>query len=421
MHAEVISIGDELTSGQRLDTNSQWLSERLGELGVRVLYHTTVADDLDANVRVFSTAAERADVIVATGGLGPTADDLTREALAAVTGRELVLNEGVLEFIRGLFARFGRTMPERNRVQALFPAGSRIIPNLHGTAPGIDVEILRPGRGPARIFALPGVPAEMFEMWAATVEPSIAEFVGARRVIRHRRVKCFGAGESHVEQMLPDLIRRGRDPSVGITVSGAVITLRITAQGETPDACFLSMEPTVATIKECLGELVYGEEEDELQNAVGRLLTSQKLSLTTVEWGSAGLIAEWLEAASACKPYFQGGLVVNNREMLSHVLGDSFQPADGQNVISSEFAQSMAEACRQRMQSDLALAVSDIPPLTAQSDASQRVYFALATPGGTVVRSASHVSHPSILKERTARQALNMLRLALLRENFGLE
>ena len=146
MLAEVISIGDELTSGQRLDTNSQWLSTRLGELGVEVRYHTTVADDLDANVRVFREAIERADIVVATGGLGPTADDLTRDALAATIGQPLVLDAASLAHIEGLFARRRRPMPESNRLQAMFPSGSRVIPNPTGTAPGIDLEV---PRGPA--------------------------------------------------------------------------------------------------------------------------------------------------------------------------------------------------------------------------------------------------------------------------------
>ncbi|HXT58752.1 MAG TPA: competence/damage-inducible protein A, partial [Pirellulales bacterium] len=169
MIAEVISIGDELTSGQRLDTNSQWLSQRLGEIGVPVLYHTTVADDLEANVRVFRQAVERADVVIATGGLGPTADDLTREALAQLIGAELVLDDASLAHIRALFSRRKREMPERNLVQAMFPAGARVVFNPHGTAPGIDLEVPPPLGRPSRIFALPGVPAEMIEMWDETV------------------------------------------------------------------------------------------------------------------------------------------------------------------------------------------------------------------------------------------------------------
>src|SRR3954454_1463972 len=158
MRAEIIAIGDELTSGQRLDTNSQWISERLGEIGVPVAFHTTVGDDLENNIAVFRTAIDRAEIVISTGGLGPTADDLTRDAIAAAAGVELVQDAGALEHIQNLFARRKRAMPERNKLQAQFPRGSQVVPNPEGTAPGIDFTVPRPGRAPCRIFALPGAP-----------------------------------------------------------------------------------------------------------------------------------------------------------------------------------------------------------------------------------------------------------------------
>ncbi len=259
MRAEIIAIGDELSTGQRLDTNSQWLAERLTELGVDVMFHTTVGDDLEANVAVFRTAIDRADVVVSTGGLGPTADDLTREAIAAATGVDLVQDEASLAHIRSLFARRGfGSMPERNVVQAMFPRGSRPVANPHGTAPGIDMTIPRECCAPCRLFALPGVPAELFVMWRETVAPAILAAQTTRRVTIHRRIKCFGAGESKLEAMLPDMIRRGREPRVGITVSDATITLRITASGPDEAACRRLIAPTEAQIRELLGVLVFG-------------------------------------------------------------------------------------------------------------------------------------------------------------------
>ena len=290
MIAEVISIGDELTSGQRLDTNSQWISERLGEIGVRVMYHTTVADDLAANVRVFREAAERVDIVVATGGLGPTADDLTREVLAEVVGQPLELREAVLVSIRALFARRKREMPERNIVQAKFPRGARVVPNPHGTAPGVDLDVPRNSRPACRIIALPGVPAELFEMWRETVGPALARHVGAKRVVRHQRIKCFGVGESDLEQMLPDLIRRGRDPSVGITVSEATITLRITALGDSDGDCRQRMAPTIATIHDHLGSLVFGQEDDELEHSVARQLAVRGQTVAVLDLMGVGRV-----------------------------------------------------------------------------------------------------------------------------------
>src|SRR5438034_2736805 len=232
MRAEIISIGDELTTGQRLDTNSQWLAERLLEIGVPVAFHTTVGDQLADNVLVFREACERAEIIVATGGLGPTADDLTRQALAELAGVPPFQDDASLAHIKALFARRKREMPPANVAQAQFPQGSRPIFNPHGSAPGIDMSVARGRDKPTRIFALPGVPAEMKEMWAASVGPAIQSLLGVKKTIAHYRIKCFGIGESDLEAMLPNLIARDRYPTVGITVSQATITLRVTAKGE---------------------------------------------------------------------------------------------------------------------------------------------------------------------------------------------
>lgn len=412
--AEVISIGDELTSGQRLDTNSQWLSERLGELGIRVVYHTTVADDLAANVGVFRAAAERVDVVIATGGLGPTADDLTREALAAVLGVDLVLHEEVVEHIRGLFARFGRHMPERNRVQAMFPAGTTVIDNPAGTAPGIQAEVARPGKPPCQVFALPGVPAEMQQMWQATVAAELARLFGTARVIRHRRIKCFGISESEVEERLPGLIERGRTPTVGITVSAATITLRITAAGATAEECQALAAPTEREIRAALGHVVFGEEEDELENAVARLLVDQRKTLATVEWGTGGLVADRLHEVLHAREEYLGGLIVPSARALSKLLGVPPVLISEHGPVSAEVADAMVRGCRDRTDADLALAVSQFPDLESTDKEARRLFVAVASADGVTVRSAPHFGHPSILKTRAAKQALNMVRLALL-------
>ncbi|MFN9877744.1 MAG: competence/damage-inducible protein A, partial [Planctomycetota bacterium] len=177
LKVEIISIGDEMTTGQRLDTNSQWLSQRCCELGLEVAFHTTVGDEAADNVAVFEQAIRRADLIVVTGGLGPTADDLTRSCLATVAGVELVRDPQSVAHIESLFQRASRPMPASNLVQADFPAGSRVIPNTQGTAPGIDLQVEREGRR-ARFFCLPGVPAEMFEMWHNWVAPEINQLFG---------------------------------------------------------------------------------------------------------------------------------------------------------------------------------------------------------------------------------------------------
>lgn len=418
MRAEIVSIGDELTSGQRLDTNSQWLSQRLYELGVQVLFHTTVADDLEANIAAFRQAVDRVDVVIATGGLGPTADDLTREVLAKLTGTELLLNETALDHIRALFARRHRDMPERNVVQALFPAGSRMIDNPHGTAPGISMEVQRSQGGTAQVYALPGVPAEMMEMWQASVAPDLVQLGAGRRIIRHRAIRCFGVGESHLEQMLPDLIRRGRTPSVGITVSNATITLRITAEGTSPDECATMIEPTVATIRECLGDIIFGDEEDELEHSVGRLLTARGERLATIEWGTAGLIAHWLGETKEARECWLGGMVVQSEELAMRWLqqaGNEPAVLDWQNA-AAEAVENLALECLRRTGSDWALSVGPFPADDPQSPQPGQWHCAVAraTAAPTVKCAAfTFAGHPAILKPRAGKQALNLLRLEI--------
>ncbi|MFO0869453.1 MAG: CinA family nicotinamide mononucleotide deamidase-related protein [Pirellulales bacterium] len=406
MLAEIISIGDELTSGQRLDTNSQWLALRLSELGVVTGYHTTVADDQAANVRVLREAFERADLIISTGGLGPTADDLTRQALAESVGVELELDVPSLEHIQSMFARRQREMPPANRVQALFPRGSRIVPNPHGTAPGIDLTIPRGARQPARIFCLPGVPAEMKEMWNATVAPAIQLALGPeRRVIRQQVIKCFGVGESDLERMLPDLIRRGRDPQVGITVSQATISLRITAVAESPAACEARIAPTVETIYGCLGNLVYGTGDEELQHVVVRRLGQLGRTVATIESGTRGLLAWWLGNTAGDSGVYRGGQLIHDRRT-----GPDSAEAAAAEVVE------WAQRARTQFSTDFGLAVGPFPPPAEAAAAAGQVHVALASPTAVKSFAFSLAGHPDILLSRTAKQALNVLRLELAAE-----
>ena len=291
--AEVIAIGDELTTGYRLDTNSRWISQQLCDLGINVMYHSTVGDDLDANIDVFAVAANRADVIVCTGGLGPTADDLTRHAIAQMAGVELELYDDQLKHLEAFFARRGRTMTPSNKIQAHFPAGAIVVPNPEGTAPGIEFKTTHT-KTPATIFALPGVPAEMKQMFAATVERKLMELTGEVNVIHHHVIRCFGSGESHIESLLPDLVKRGRDPLVGITASGGTISLRLTTRAQSVDQCLEKMAETQATIESLLGDLVFGYNDDLLETVVANKLRLAEATLAIHDAGLNGDVAAML-------------------------------------------------------------------------------------------------------------------------------
>jgi len=315
MRAEVIAIGDELTTGQRLDTNSQWISRELAVLGIPTAFHTTTTDSLDDGLEAFRTAVERVDVVIATGGLGPTADDLTRDVLALVAGEPLELCPRALAAVEARFARRGVPMPESNRRQALFPRTSRAIPNPEGTAPGIDIEIPRRSHGTSRVFALPGVPGEMKAMWAATVLPALATGRPDAATMRFRRIKCFGAGESAIEALLPDLIHRGRDPLVGITAHEATITLRIVAHGIDEAACLAKIAPTERLIRDALGDLVYGVEDEEIEDATLAAMNGAGATLATAEIGTRGQVAALCADGAARGPAacLRAGLVLPER------------------------------------------------------------------------------------------------------------
>ncbi|MBQ9127062.1 MAG: hypothetical protein IJY15_04790 [Thermoguttaceae bacterium] len=331
--AEIISIGDEITSGAILDTNAQYLSRSLSEIGVRVLYHSTLGDDFDAMTGAFARAFRRAEVVVVTGGLGPTQDDLTRQVAAQTLGGELTFDPDSFAHIERLFARRGRAMTESNKIQAYFPAGAQVIFNPNGTAPGFYYEgsrsqlsdIKSPTQNDAAsrssetvsspqtlktqtdvlkdFIALffPGVPAEMREMWngpngRAAVERFAERLLdGARPVYRSKTIRTFGAGESALEARLPNLIARDRVPTVGITAKESVISLRILAEGATEADCERQIEETSKFIYERAGEFVFGEEDEMLQSVVSRVLRAQCLKVGVLEWGTRGLLASKIE------------------------------------------------------------------------------------------------------------------------------
>ncbi len=414
MNAEVIAIGDEIVAGQLVDTNSAWLSQRLEELGYRVGFHTVVGDELEPLAAVFRQAIERSEVVVATGGLGPTADDLTRDALALATGRPLALEPQALEHICGLFARRGRSMPEQNRRQALFPQGSRVVPNPQGTAPGIELTVPRAGRPDCRVFALPGVPAEMHEMWQAHVVPRLSPGAGSGRVIFHHRLKCFGAGESQIEAMLPDLVRRGRSPRVGITASQATITLRVSAEGPDQTACRAAIEPTLTTIRRCLGELVFGQDEDELHDVVLRQLEQAGQTLATAEWGTSALLTQWLAGARTTAGPYLGGLVAAGDKLPRPLAALAGTHPTAPDAGGGAWATMAAQHLRLDFGATYGLAVQG-DRLLPEAKKPPRAFIALAGPQRVATHTIRLATHPATMQAYLAKSALNLLRLELLK------
>ncbi len=388
--AEIIAIGDELTSGFRLDTNSQWLAQQLGDLGVVVLHHSTVGDDMDANVDVFRHAFTRADLIITTGGLGPTADDLTRQALAKAAGVELELHDDQLEHLKAFFTRRGRTMTPSNEIQAHFPAGAKVVPNPEGTAPGIELGYRSKERA-TFVFCLPGVPAEMKQMFAQTLQKRIKDITGETQIIHHHVVRCFGSGESHIESLLPDLVKRGRDPQVGITASRGTISLRLTTKADSIAECLKIMAPTLKTIDGCLGDLVFGFNDDTLESVVAARYVEARKTISITDAGMLGAPGVLLKQSAA--------------PLVAAEIAD-FEK-DGVTTRAVEILE--------RSGSDVGVAIGPIERDEAIVAAGESKYVvAVATKGSDDVKTHEFMfsGHSAIRETLANKRVLNVLRLA---------
>jgi nicotinamide-nucleotide amidase len=405
MRAEIIAIGTELTSGAKLDTNSQWLSLQLADLGIPVHFHSTVADDLEANVDILRIASRRADLVLITGGLGPTLDDLTRDAMARLADVELELHQPSLDQIEQFFRNRGGAMPERNRVQAMIPVGAEPLANPIGTAPGIWMRLPREVRsagsshsleGPCLLAALPGVPSEMKKMFLEQVRPRLA---GGNVVIRRARINCFGIGESHTEELLGELTARGHDPEIGITAHEATITLRMIAQGNSEEECRDKIETASREIRDRLGEYVFGVEDEELEHVVVRELHARGLKLVTMEAGTGGLLAERIAHVEQARSCYLGGMV------LMHCSGDLVE---------------LGENHRRKTGADYVLIVGSEEIRTDhQGHAVSTIPIGLIGPDVEQIQPLTWSGNPAITRSRAYKAALDLLRRHLRQGEAG--
>ncbi len=409
MKAEVITIGDEILRGEIVDSNKALIAERVLGLDIECHYQTSVRDDRADMRFAFEQAAERADVVLVSGGLGPTRDDITTEVMAETFGRELQLDEASLEEIRGFFNRLGREMADVNRKQAYFPTDAEVLANPVGTAPGFMLEHAGASGRTTLFFCMPGVPRELRLMLDEQVLPRIgAHAAGDGRgavFVRARLLKTFGIGESSLEAELADLARDG-DVEIGFRTTFPDNYLRVVARGESAAAADDRIDKTVQAIDERLGDLLYGEGDDTMAIVVGRELERAGATVATAESCTGGGIAERITDVPGSSGWFLGGVVAYANEAKQAMLGVPEAMLAEHGAVSEPVARAMAEGVRARFGSTYGVATTGIsgPGGGSEEKPVGLVYVALACETADGV--ATHVDHFTFPLDRTRHRAL---------------
>ena len=315
--ASIITIGNEILTGHTVNTNAAFIAENLLSIGVSVISEHTVGDQIDPIIKAFRLAADEADLILVTGGLGPTEDDMTRRALAKFLGTDLQLDEELFEKIEDQFKKRGMSMPSNNKRQAFMPKGAAAITNKIGTAAGIRAE--RKGKF---IFVMPGVPYEMKLMFEESILPEIEKLTGKTgdTIKAIHKLNCFGAGESKIAEMLSDLAERSRNPQINYTVDLGAVTIHITAAGSSMEQAKKLADKDEEIISKRLGNLIFSIGESSLEEVVGRLLTEKKKTIATAESCTGGLLAKMITDIAGSSRYFiQGWITYSNSTKISEL------------------------------------------------------------------------------------------------------
>ena len=353
MRVEILAVGTELLLGQIANRNARWMSESLAAIGADVLHHQVVGDNLDRIVEAMRLSAGRADVVIVTGGLGPTQDDITRDALAVVMGAPMIRHAELEDLLREKFRSFGRRdMPVSNLRQADVPEGARYLTPSRGTAPGLVADL----PGETRIYAVPGVPEEMVEMMEGTILPELASQGAA--VVRSRVLRCAGIGESALAECVDDLFSSSANPTIAFLASSGEVKVRITAKAETAEAAERLIEPVAEEVRRRLGDVVFTADDETLEAAVVRLLTDAGTTLACAESITGGGVGARITSVPGASEVFVGSGVVYRNEAKAAVLGVSRETLEGPGPVSEECAREMAAGARRVFGSDLGLSLT---------------------------------------------------------------
>ncbi|HKP72058.1 MAG TPA: competence/damage-inducible protein A [Pyrinomonadaceae bacterium] len=408
--AEIIAIGSELLTPDRTDTNSLWLTERLNGIGIEVKLKTIVGDDDARLEEAIKDALRRSRVVITTGGLGPTEDDITRKIAARAMGRRLALNETVLEDIRMKFMRWGRKMPEINARQAMIIEGAEVLDNPNGSAPGMYLE--HEGRA---VVLLPGPPREMRPMYESFVRAKLAAKAGDVRVVR-RVLRVSGLGESAVDERIAPVYTQYKNPQTTILFNRSEIEIHLTAQGRTEQEAELLLDGLAGQIEERLGDAIFAFRGEKMEEIIGLRLAVGGFTLAVAESCTGGLVAQRLTEVPGSSTYFMEGVVTYSNDAKVRLLGVPSDLIAEYGAVSAPVAEAMAEGVRDRAETDFGLSVTGIagPGGGTEDKPVGLVYIALADDAHTEHRKLLLPGDRQLIRWRASQAALDLLRRRLI-------
>ncbi|MDQ6653951.1 MAG: competence/damage-inducible protein A [Acidobacteriota bacterium] len=408
--AEIIAIGSELLAPDRSDTNSLWLTEKLNSIGIEVKLKTIVGDDDARLEEAIKDATRRSKVVITTGGLGPTEDDITRKVAARSLGRRLLLDETILAELRQRFLSYGHVMPERNSRQAMVIEKAEVLPNPNGSAPGMFIE-----HDGVAIILLPGPPREMRPMFENHVLPKLATRAGAIKVVR-RLLRVAGLGESAVDEKIAPVYTKYENPQTTILFNQSEIEIHLTARGRTEADAGVLLDRLSEQIEERLGNAVFSFAGETMEEIVGLKLTLGGYTLAVAESCTGGLVAQRLTEVSGSSKYFIEGAVTYSNEAKTRTLGVEPALLLEYGAVSAPVVDAMAEGIRKRARTDFGLAVTGIagPGGGSEEKPVGLVYIALADDVRTRHRKLQIPGDRQLIRWRSSQAALDLLRRRLI-------
>jgi nicotinamide-nucleotide amidase len=401
---EVIAVGTELLLGQIVNSNAAFIGAALADHGLDAHYQQVVGDNLRRVAIAIETAIDRADAVVITGGIGPTRDDLTREALCKATGRPMVFDEEYAEQLRTWWRQRGREMPESNLSQAEHPKGAELIANPKGTAPGLALD-----HEGTLIFCIPGVPQEMEHLLVKEVLPRIVTKSAGPSVVVSRLLRTWGQSESMIGELLDDLYQGSTNPSVAFLASGGEIKIRITAKADSAEAAQKLIEPLEAVIKDRVSPWWYASDDDTVQRVIFGLLQERGWTISTAESMTGGMVAASLTSEPGASEYVMGGLVAYDQELKRRLLGVS----DVTELVNEETAIEMARGGQKLLETDVVIAVTGSAGPEPMEKPPGTVIIAVATPEDVSARELRMPGDRERVRAYGTTSALHLARLAI--------